>query len=100
MKKQSQVLNETTLARLTEIFKALSDQNRVRILHLLNQGSASVNYISTTLDMTQSNVSHQLRTLKQAKLIKATRQGQSMIYEVDDHHVTDLLYQAIHHAKH
>ncbi|PNZ24099.1 Zn(II) or Co(II)-specific transcriptional repressor protein [Staphylococcus petrasii] len=92
--------NEVTLTRVTEIFKALSDYNRLRIMELLQEGEASVGHITHTLNLSQSNVSHQLKILKQAHLVKSSRQGQSMIYSIDDQHVSTLLKQAIHHAQH
>ncbi|PHK49071.1 ArsR/SmtB family transcription factor [Staphylococcus edaphicus] len=93
-------LNEQTLERVTEIFKALSDGNRLRVMHLLIQNECSVGHIAHTLNLSQSNVSHQLRILKQAHLVKSNRNGQSMIYRIDDSHVTTLIKQAIHHATH
>jgi DNA-binding transcriptional ArsR family regulator len=93
-------INTETLNHMTDIFKALSETNRIRIMHLLSQSSSSVGHIAHTLNMSQSNVSHQLRILKQAHLVKSNRDGQSMIYAIDDTHVTTLLKQAIHHANH
>ena len=93
-------INTETLDHVTDIFKALSETNRIRIMHLLSQNPSSVGRIAHTLYMGQSNVSHQLRILKQAHLVKSNREGQSMIYSIDDTHVTDLLKQAIHHANH
>ncbi|MCG7339968.1 metalloregulator ArsR/SmtB family transcription factor [Staphylococcus sp. ACRSN] len=93
-------IDNQTLEKVTEIFKALSDGNRIRIMHLLTHGPCSVGHIAHTLQLSQSNVSHQLRTLKQAHLVKSNRSGQSMIYNLDDTHVTTLLNQAIHHATH
>ncbi|GGG96104.1 transcriptional regulator [Staphylococcus pragensis] len=92
--------NKVTLTKVTEIFKALSDYNRLRIMELLQEGESSVGHITHTLNLSQSNVSHQLKILKQAHLVKSSRQGQSMIYSIDDQHVSTLLKQAIHHAQH
>ncbi|UDI77789.1 helix-turn-helix transcriptional regulator [Staphylococcus taiwanensis] len=89
-----------TLEYATEIFKALSDYNRLRILLLLENGEASVGHITHTLNLSQSNVSHQLKILKQTQLVKASRHGQSMIYSIGDQHVSTLLKQAIYHATH
>lgn len=100
MENQTQDIERQTLERVTEIFKALSDGTRVRILHLLIQHPCSVGHISHTLNLSQSNVSHQLRLLKQAHLVHAQRQGQSKIYQLDDQHVTQLLEQALNHATH
>ena len=67
---------------------------------MLYKGEASVGHITHTLKLTQSNVSHQLKSLKQAGLVKSSRHGQSMIYSIDDRHVSTLLKQAIQHAHH
>ena len=91
---------DATLLQTTEIFKALSDTNRLRILLLLEQEESSVGHITHTLNLSQSNVSHQLKILKQARLVKSLRQGQSKIYSIDDQHVSTLLKQAIHNTKH
>ncbi|MCU5746610.1 metalloregulator ArsR/SmtB family transcription factor [Staphylococcus sp. SQ8-PEA] len=88
------------LERITEIFKSLSDGTRLRILHLLLQQECSVGHISHTLEISQSNVSHQLRILKQAHLVRARRDGQSKIYQIDDDHVKTLLQQALNHVSH
>ena len=90
---------DATLLQTTEIFKALSDTNRLRILLLLEQEESSVGHITHTLNLSQSNVSHQLKILKQARLVKSLRQGQSKIYSIDDQHVSTLLKQAIHHTE-
>ena len=85
---------DATLLQTTEIFKALSDTNRLRILLLLEQEESSVGHITHTLNLSQSNVSHQLKILKQARLVKSLRQGQSKIYSIDDQHVSTLLKQS------
>ena len=92
--------NLETLNKVTEIFKALSDMNRLRIMELLQSGETSVGHISHTLNMSQSNVSHQLKLLRQSQLVKSRRNGQSMLYSIDDQHVIDMLNQAIRHANH
>ena len=60
---------DATLLQTTEIFKALNDTNRLRILLLLEQEESSVGHITHTLNLSQSNVSHQLKILKQARLL-------------------------------
>lgn len=96
----SEEIEDQTLIHVTEIFKALSDYNRLRIVELLQDGDASVGHITHSLNLTQSNVSHQLKILKQAQIVKASRQGQSMIYSIDDTHISNLFKQAISHATH
>lgn len=80
MSEQYSEINTDTLECVTEIFKALGDYNRIRIMELLSVSEASVGHISHQLNLSQSNVSHQLKLLKSVHLVKAKRQGQSMIY--------------------
>ncbi|MCQ6266939.1 metalloregulator ArsR/SmtB family transcription factor [Fictibacillus sp. WQ 8-8] len=93
-------LDEETLFIVSQTFKALSDPTRIRILHLLSQKECSVNEITEALSLLQSTVSHQLRFLKNLRLVKFRRSGTTLFYSMDDEHVIDLLKQAIHHASH
>lgn len=93
-------LDEETLFMVSQTFKALSDPTRLRILHLLFQGEHSVNEIAEKLSLLQSTVSHQLRFLKNLRLVKFRREGTSLYYTHDDEHVIDLLKQSIEHASH
>jgi DNA-binding transcriptional ArsR family regulator len=95
-----QDLNEETSYAVSLMFKALSDQTRIRILNLLCTGEHSVNDIAETLNLSQSNVSHQLRFLKNIRLVKNRRAGRTLYYTMDDEHVKNLLKQAIEHATH
>ncbi|WP_338753461.1 metalloregulator ArsR/SmtB family transcription factor [Bacillus sp. FJAT-52991] len=100
MEKKKQELDEETLFIVSQTFKALSDPTRLRILHLLFTGEHSVNEIAENLSLLQSTVSHQLRFLKNLRLVKYRREGTTLYYSHDDEHVIDLLCQAIEHAKH
>ena len=93
-------LDEETLFIVSQTFKALSDPTRLRILHLLFKGEHSVNEIAEKLSLLQSTVSHQLRFLKNVRLVKFRREGTTMYYFHDDEHVIDLLKQSIDHARH
>ncbi|MGE6720565.1 ArsR/SmtB family transcription factor [Peribacillus frigoritolerans] len=93
-------LDEETLFIVSQTFKALSDPTRLRILHLLFHGEYSVNDIADKLSLLQSTVSHQLRFLKNLRLVKFRREGTTLFYTHDDEHVLDLLKQAIEHANH
>ncbi|EIJ78390.1 YozA [Bacillus methanolicus PB1] len=93
-------LDEETLFIVSQTFKALSDPTRIRILHLLFQGEHSVNEIAEKLSLLQSTVSHQLRFLKNLRLVKFRREGTTLFYSCDDEHVMDLLKQTIEHANH
>jgi ArsR family transcriptional regulator, zinc-responsive transcriptional repressor len=93
-------LDEETLFIVSQTFKALSDPTRIRILHLLFSGEHSVNDIAHTLSLLQSTVSHQLRFLKNLRLVKFRREGTTVFYSCDDEHVMDILQQTIEHARH
>jgi DNA-binding transcriptional ArsR family regulator len=93
-------LDEETLFMVSQTFKALSDPTRLRILHLLFHGEYSVNEIAENLSLLQSTVSHQLRFLKNLRLVKFRREGTTLFYSHDDEHVISLLKQAIEHARH
>ncbi|SFK45174.1 DNA-binding transcriptional regulator, ArsR family [Halobacillus dabanensis] len=93
-------LDEETLFVVSQTFKALSDPTRIRILHLLCEQEMSVNQIADTLELRQSTVSHQLRFLKNLRLVKYRRAGTTLFYSHDDEHVIDLLQQTIKHALH
>ncbi len=95
-----QEIDEETLFIVTQTFKALGDPTRVRILHLLYTKECSVNEIADTLDLGQSTVSHQLRFLKNLRLVKFRREGQAMFYSPDDEHVLNVMEQMISHASH
>ncbi|MFD2640189.1 ArsR/SmtB family transcription factor [Piscibacillus salipiscarius] len=93
-------LDEETLFVVSQTFKALGDPTRVRILHLLFENEYSVNQIAETLSLRQSTVSHQLRFLKNLRLVKYRREGTTLYYSHDDEHVMNVLEQTIKHALH
>lgn len=95
-----QELDEETLFIVTQTFKALAETTRIRILHLLAHKECSVTEIAEELGLQQSTVSHQLRFLKNLRLVKFRRSGTTLYYSYEDEHVIDLLKQAIHHASH
>ncbi|WP_100330500.1 ArsR/SmtB family transcription factor [Bacillus xiapuensis] len=100
MEKKHIDLDEETLFIVSQTFKALSDPTRLRILNLLFTGEHSVNEMAEKLSLLQSTVSHQLRFLKNLRLVKYRREGTTLYYSHDDEHVIDLLRQAIQHAEH
>lgn len=93
-------LDEETLFLVSQTFKALSDPTRIRILNLLFKKEYSVNEIAETLELKQSTVSHQLRFLKNLRLVKYRREGTTLFYSQDDEHVMNMLKQTIEHANH
>ncbi|OEH92594.1 ArsR/SmtB family transcription factor [Bacillus solimangrovi] len=99
-KEQCVEIDEETLFIVTQTFKALSEPTRVRILHLIAQKEHSVNEIAEKLCLLQTTVSHQLRFLKNLRLVKYRRDGKNLYYSADDDHVMNMLQQTIHHARH
>lgn len=93
-------LDEETLFIVSQTFKALSDPTRIRILNLICNKEYSVNEIAEHLNLRQSTVSHQLRFLKNLRLVKYRREGTTLYYSHDDEHVINLLKQTIEHAEH
>lgn len=85
---------------MADTFKVLGDPTRIRILALLAEGEACVTNIADSLDMTQSAISHQLRLLRHAGLVKFTKTGKEVFYSLDDQHVLTLFAQALDHIKH
>lgn len=93
-------LDEETLLVVSQTFKALSDPTRIRILNLLFLKEYSVNDIAENLHLRQSTVSHQLRFLKNLRLVKYRRAGTTLYYSHDDAHVMNMLKETIDHACH
>lgn len=90
---------EVILYDLAELFKVFGDSTRVRILWALDQSEMCVCDIAVLLNMTQSAISHQLRVLKQARLVKNRREGKVVYYSLDDDHVKSIFDQGLSHIK-
>jgi len=88
---------ENTLFDLAELFKVFGDSTRIRILWALDEAEMCVCDIACVLNMTQSAISHQLRILKQAKLVKNRRDGKIVYYSLDDEHVKHIIDQGLVH---
>ena len=93
-------LAEKFVQPMADTFKVLGDPTRIRILALLAEGEACVTNIADSLEMTQSAISHQLRLLRHAGLVKFTKTGKEVFYSLDDQHVLTLFAQALDHIKH
>ncbi|WP_456276200.1 ArsR/SmtB family transcription factor [Bacillus sp. AK128] len=98
--KDHSFLSQPTVDEASRIFKALGDPTRIKILYLLSQEECSVNHICEVLEMSQSAVSHQLSTLRNLRLVKYNRVGNTFFYTYDDDHVISILQQVIHHIQH
>lgn len=91
------MITEEEAYYVSELFKALSDMTRVRILFSLLGGEMCVCDIQELVGVSQSAVSHQLRTLKQAGLVKYRREGKSLYYSIADDHVSSMLATGLEH---
>ena len=89
---------EETLYDLAELFKVFGDSTRVRILYALFASELCVYDIAELLGMTQSAISHQLRILKQARLVKYRREGKQMLYALDDAHIQTIFETGLAHV--
>ncbi len=85
---------------LAEFFKVFADFTRLRIIQLLNDEELPVGEIARRLEMEQSAISHQLRVLKAARLVKQRREGKSIFYSLDDSHVSQVFHQGLEHVNH
>lgn len=85
---------------LADFFKVLGDTTRVRILLALALSEMCVADIASLLDMTQSAISHQLRVLRQARLVRARKSGKNIFYSLDDEHVEQIVSQGTEHLRH
>lgn len=87
--------------RISQIFKLIGDQTRVRILLLLkDEGELNVTTIANRLEMAQSAISHQLKLLREGHLIKNRKVGKVVFYQLDDDHVVQLLEMTKEHVAH
>ncbi|MGD8813573.1 MAG: metalloregulator ArsR/SmtB family transcription factor [Anaerolineales bacterium] len=93
-------LDETTAAMLAELFGALSDTSRVRIISTLVNGERNVRSIAEAVGISESAVSHQLRSLRQMRLVHARKQGRQVFYCLDDEHIIDLYHRGLDHVLH
>lgn len=87
-----------TLYNLAELFKIFGDSTRIRILFVLFEAEVCVCDLADALNMTQSAISHQLRILKQNKLVKNRREGKSIFYSLADDHVRTIIAQGLDHV--
>jgi DNA-binding transcriptional ArsR family regulator len=104
MKKQpddvstSMILDEQTASRLAELFRALSDPSRVRIISALSSKELNVGTLAEAVGLSESAVSHQLRGLRQMRLVRARKKGRQVFYELDDEHIFDLYRRGLDHV--
>jgi DNA-binding transcriptional ArsR family regulator len=93
------LLTDGSAAALADTFKVLGDLTRVRILDALSRAEVPVCDLAELLGLTQSAVSHQLRLLRNSRLVKSRRDGQHIYYTLDDQHVVKLFEQGLEHVQ-
>lgn len=98
--KVKEVMEDTeVLYSLSDFFKVISDSTRIRIMAALDSGEMCVCDLSALLEMTKSAISHQLKVLKDAKLVKSRREGKNVFYSLKDDHVRLIFEMGIEHIK-
>jgi len=95
-----EILPDELANKLAETFRVLGDPTRIRIIHLLFQKPRCVGDIAQLLDMSQSAISHQLRSLRNMRLVKYYREGKNVIYSLDDDHIVGLFKEGLDHILH
>ena len=93
------MLSEKTFMKLSDLFKILGDYTRIKIIYSLFKKELCVCDIAALLNMSKSAISHQLRTLKQADLVKHRRDGKVVYYSLKDDHVKDIFEKGMEHIK-
>ena len=91
---------EQISTHLADLFSALSDPTRLRIISILLEGERNVGDIATQLKMTESAVSHQLRGLRYMRLVRSRKNGRQVFYALDDDHVAKLYRMGLEHIEH
>ena len=86
------------LYELSDFFKVMGDSTRIQLLWALEEIEMCVGDLAVLLNMTKSAVSHQLKVLRTAKLVRAEKKGKNVYYALDDHHVKDILEKALGHV--
>ncbi|MDY0295007.1 MAG: metalloregulator ArsR/SmtB family transcription factor [Acholeplasmataceae bacterium] len=94
---QKHLLKEDDLLKLSYLFKVISDPTRIKILYALEKQELCVCDISVILNMTQSAISHQLKTLRLAHLVTSRKEGKTVFYKLADEHVQNLFRQSLDH---
>ena len=96
---ENKMPEESELYELADLFKVFGDSTRIKILYVLFENEMCVYDIANILNMTQSAISHQLRILKQNRLVRFRKEGKTVLYTLADEHVFTILRQGIEHIE-
>jgi DNA-binding transcriptional ArsR family regulator len=94
------ILRDQTSTHLADLFSALSDPTRLRIISVLLEGEMNVGDLADQLEMSESAVSHQLRGLRHMRLVRSRKNGRQVYYALDDDHVARLYLLGLDHVEH
>jgi len=97
---KSRMLDEASAIQLAEVFKALGDPTRVKLIGALLHQELCVHDLAALLEMGQSAVSHQLRYLRNLRMVKRRKSGKTVYYSLDDSHIEQIFTQTLQHLKH
>lgn len=95
--KNNEIPDIEMLFELADLFKVFGDSTRLRIMVTISESEMSVLNIAETLNMEQSTISHQLRVLRQNKLVRVRREGKQIYYSLDDDHVKKIIEMGLDH---
>ena len=99
-KNKKDLLPEELLINVADFFKIFSDKTRLKIVTVLLKDELCVCDIATILEMSHSSISHQLRVLRQYKVVKNRKEGKVVYYSLDDNHISNIVSQGIEHYLH
>lgn len=97
---KAELISDEAAFQVAETFKILGDPTRVKMLQILLKRELCVCDLAAVLGMGQSAISHQLRVLRAARLVKYRKEGKMAVYSLDDEHIANLLVQGLTHADH
>jgi ArsR family transcriptional regulator len=97
---QAVLIDGLTATRVAQLYKALSDPSRVRIISALSHTELCVHDLAAALGMSQSAVSHQLRSLREMHLVRFRKEGRHVYYQLDDEHIAELFKGGLDHVLH
>jgi ArsR family transcriptional regulator len=97
---QASTLDERTASEVAELFRALGDTRRIRIISALAGGEMNVGALAEAVGISESAVSHHMRGLRQMRLVRTRKEGRQVFYCLDDDHIADLYQRGLDHVQH